>query len=60
MLGLVWAVWHVLVDIRHNNELMSSAWSLQFAVLYLATLSACRALMSRRPPLEGHAHSGAA
>jgi len=39
-LGLVRAVWHVLVDFRQNFGTMGVAWLLEFAVLYLATLTA--------------------
>lgn len=44
-LGLVWALWHVLVDLRHNFNTMGIAWLLEFAVFYVATLSAYRLLM---------------
>lgn len=46
MLGLVWALWHVLVDFRQNQSAMGLAWLLDFAVLYLATLTAYRILMT--------------
>ena len=46
MLGLVWTMWHLLVDVRQNHGAMDSAWLLQFAVLYLATLTAYRVLMT--------------
>ena len=48
-LGLVWATWHVLVDFRQNFSAMGAAWMvwlMQFAVLYLATLTAYRVLMT--------------
>ena len=45
-LGLVWALWHVLVDFRQNFSTMGIAWLLEFAVLYLATLTAYRILMT--------------
>lgn len=46
MLGLVWTMWHLLVDIRQNHGAMDTAWLLQFAVLYLAPLTAYRVLMT--------------
>ena len=45
-LGLVWAFWHVLVDFRQNFSSMSWVWLLEFAVFYLAALSAYRVLMT--------------
>ena len=48
-LGLVWATWHGLVDFRQNFSAMGAAWVvwlLQFAVLYLAILTAYRILMT--------------
>jgi uncharacterized protein len=45
-LGLVWAQWHVLVDLRQNFNTLGMAWLLQFTVLYLATLTAYRVLMT--------------
>ena len=45
-LGLVWALWHVLVDFRQNFTTMGIAWLLEFAVLYLAALTAYRVLMT--------------
>ena len=45
-LGLVWAVWHLLVDFRQNFSTMGAEWLLEFAVLYLATLTAYRILMT--------------
>ena len=45
-LGLVWALWHVLVDFRSNFNMMGIAWLLEFAVLYLATLTPYRVLMT--------------
>ncbi len=46
MLGLVWAMWHALVDFRQNLGVTDAAWFLQFSVLYLATLTAYRILMT--------------
>ena len=45
-LGLLWALWHVLVDFRQNFSTMNLAWLLEFAVFYLAALSAYRVLMT--------------
>ena len=48
-LGLVWATWHVLVDFRQNHSAMGLGWVvwlMQFAVLYLASLTAYRILMT--------------
>ncbi len=48
-LGLVWAMWHVLVDFRQNYSAMGAAWMvwlMEFAVLYVATLTAYRVLMT--------------
>jgi len=45
-LGLVWALWHVMVDFRQNFTTMGVAWPLEFAVFYLAALTAYRVLMT--------------
>lgn len=45
-LGLVWALWHLLVDFRSNFNTMGIAWLLEFAILYLATLTPYRVLMT--------------
>ena len=48
-LGLVWAMWHLLVDFRQNHSSMGDAWMLwllSFAVLYVTTLTAYRVLMT--------------
>jgi hypothetical protein len=44
-LGLGWALWHALVDFRQNFSSMGFAWLLEFAVFYLAALTAYRLLM---------------
>ena len=44
--GLVWALWHGLVDFRQNFSAMGIGWLLEFSVLYLATLTAYRILMT--------------
>lgn len=46
MLGLVWALWHILVDFRANFDTMRFAWLLEFAVFYIATLTPYRILMT--------------
>lgn len=45
-LGLVWAFWHLLVDFRYNIEAMGMIWPLEFAVVYIATLTPYRILMT--------------
>jgi hypothetical protein len=45
-LGLVWAVWHVLVDFRQNSSAMGTLWVLEFAVFYVGALTAYRLLMT--------------
>ena len=45
-LGLVWAMWHLLVDFRQNAHAMGAVWLGEFAVLYLASLTAYRVLMT--------------
>ncbi len=46
MLGLIWAVWHLLVDFRYNSGTMGAVWPLEFVVVYLATLTPYRILMT--------------
>lgn len=45
-LGLVWALWHLLVDFRYNASTMGAAWVLEFAIVYLAALTPYRLLMT--------------
>ncbi len=45
-LGLVWALWHMLVDYRQNFNTLGAAWLLEFAVVYVAALTAYRMLMT--------------
>ena len=45
-LGLTWAFWHLLVDFRYNIDAMGAAWLLEFAIVYLATLTPYRMLMT--------------
>ena len=47
LLGLLWALWHALVDFRQNFHAMGTAWLLEFAVFYVASLTAYRLLMTR-------------
>ena len=46
LLGLVWAMWHLLVDLRYNSAAMGSGWILQFAIVYVSTLTPFRILMT--------------
>ena len=46
LLGLVWAVWHLLVDVRYNIGAMGVLWPVEFVVVYLATLTPYRMLMT--------------
>ena len=45
-LGLTWAFWHLLVDFRYNIDAMGAAWLLEFAIVYVATLTPYRMLMT--------------
>jgi uncharacterized protein len=45
-LGLVWALWHVWVDFRQNFNAVGIVWVLEFAIFYMATLTAYRLLMT--------------
>lgn len=45
-LGVTWAIWHVLVDFRQNFNVQGISWLLEFALLYLAALTAYRLLMT--------------
>ncbi len=46
LLGFTWALWHLLVDFRYNIDAMGIAWPLEFAIVYLATLTPYRMLMT--------------
>jgi membrane protease YdiL (CAAX protease family) len=46
LLGLLWALWHLLVDFRQNFHALGAAWLLEFVVLYVAALTAYRLLMT--------------
>ena len=46
LLGLVWGFWHLLVDFRYNFKAMGMIWPLEFAIVYLATLTPYRILMT--------------
>lgn len=45
-LGLLWAFWHLLVDLRFNAGAMGPLWPVEFVVVYLATLTPYRMLMT--------------
>jgi CAAX protease family protein len=45
-LGLVWALWHALVDFRQNFDAQGVNWLLGFVILYIAALTAYRLLMT--------------
>jgi membrane protease YdiL (CAAX protease family) len=45
-LGLVWALWHVLVAYLYSASAMGSYWILSFAIVYVATLTPYRILMT--------------
>jgi membrane protease YdiL (CAAX protease family) len=45
-LGLLWALWHLLADFRYNIDAMGIAWILEFAIVYLTTLTPYRMLMT--------------
>jgi membrane protease YdiL (CAAX protease family) len=45
-LGSTWALWHAPVDFCQNFSAMGSYWLLQFAIFYVATLTAYRLLMT--------------
>jgi membrane protease YdiL (CAAX protease family) len=46
VLGLAWALWHGLVDFRQNSSAQGASWLLEFALLYMAALTAYRLLMT--------------
>ncbi len=46
LLGVIWALWHLLVDFRYNFDAMGVTWPLEFAIVYLATLTPYRMLMT--------------
>jgi membrane protease YdiL (CAAX protease family) len=46
LLGLIWAFWHLLVDLRYNLGTLGALWPLEFAVVYLATLTPYRMLIT--------------
>ena len=45
-LGLIWAIWHLLVDFRYTAGAMASVLPLEFAITYLATLTPYRMRMT--------------
>lgn len=44
--GLVWAVWHLPAEVRYNISAMGWVWPLEFAIVYLATLTPWRIVMT--------------
>jgi len=46
IIGLLWAVWHLPVDVRYNLDTMGAYLLLEFAIVYLATLTPYRLLMT--------------
>jgi membrane protease YdiL (CAAX protease family) len=45
-LGLLWALWHLLVGFIYNFNALGTAWFLEFAVFWIAPLTAYRLLMT--------------
>lgn len=45
-LGLIWALWHALVAFLFSFGAMGSAWIVSFAIVYIATLTPYRILMT--------------
>jgi membrane protease YdiL (CAAX protease family) len=46
ILGVVWALWHALVDFRYSGTATGSAWIIEFAFAYVLTLIPYRILMT--------------
>jgi membrane protease YdiL (CAAX protease family) len=46
LLGLVWALWHALVAFLFTYSAMGQSWLLSFTLVYLATLTPYRILMT--------------
>lgn len=46
-LGLLWALWHALVDFRYSGGATGSGWIVEFAFAYILTLIPYRILMTR-------------
>lgn len=46
LLGVAWALWHVWVDFRQHFNAEGVVWLLEFAIFYVATLTAYRVLMT--------------
>jgi membrane protease YdiL (CAAX protease family) len=46
LLGIVWAVWHTLVVFLFTFGAMGNAWIWSFAIVYIATLTPYRILMT--------------
>lgn len=45
-LGVLWAIWHAAADFSSNHATMGAHWWAWFGVFWLATLPACRMLMT--------------
>jgi membrane protease YdiL (CAAX protease family) len=45
-LGLIWALWHALVAFLFSIAAMGNAWIVSFAIVYVATLTPYRILMT--------------
>ena len=45
-LGLIWALWHLLVDFRYNAGALGAVWPLEFFITYLLALTPYRLLMT--------------
>ena len=46
VLGIVWAVWHMLADYSVNSTAMGTDWFLWFSIFWIATLPPYRLLMT--------------
>ena len=46
LLGLVWAIWHLLADFRYSIDAMGALWLPEITIVYLATLTPYRLLMT--------------
>jgi len=46
LIGVPWALWHLLVDCRYNLGAMGVVWPLEFTIVYLSTLTPYRMLMT--------------
>lgn len=46
MLGLTWALWHMLADFSGNIHALGTSWPLSFAIYWILPLTAYRILMT--------------